>query len=592
MLKTLRAFASSAALAALIVSACAAARADTGPPVDPRKRLIVFACSAFRPDTVGAHVADLRSEYPGLAGLVIQFWPDDWKYVHMGGRQGLFCPRRYERANFRKTIDDLSTVDFAQLKDNFFRITTTVGATPEMPATKEETLNIDWFDGRWSVIADNMALYAQIAREVGFKGLMLDFEEYSQTHNPLWQVFRYKAFKSHRERNALPAKTFDDYARRVRGCGRVMMEKITAAYPDMTLLMIPDTGWPGHDHYDLLPAFVDGILQGAGPNVKLVDGLEQGYPLQTYDDFLKLKQRARRDGLKASLVPDLHKRRLRYGIGLWPDYRPDDFGGWHTRPGTLDRNFRSPKRLEHALYNAFTVSDEYVWLFFWEIDFWLRPATRRKPYAGLMHPHQCILCPHREMPQAYLDAFANCRSPHDLAWQSPVSLAEKLYTPEDLARMGPNILENASFESWTGGPGSPPDRWRTGGVGKLRRVETDAKFGRCAVEVSRKEERHMFIEQPISPEKYRGKAIVLGVWCRLTPNSDCSVTIQSKVGARYLGGGRRGPRPPAKDGNWHFIAAREVVPDKAEIINLRLNAYSLEPWEPVHFDGVIAVVEE
>jgi len=573
-LNAMCALASSVALAASVALACGAAGADTGPPVDPRKKLIFFACSSLRPDTVGAHLADLRSEYPGLDGLVIHFWPDDWKYVHMGGRHGLFCPRRYAEENFRKTIDDLSTVDFGHIRENFFRITTTVGATPKMPATPEETLNIDWFDDRWSVIADNMALYAGIAREVGFKGLMLDFEEYPQTHNALWQVFRYKAFKNHRERNALPAKTFDDYARRVRECGRLMMEKVTNAYPEMTLLMIPDTGWPGHDHYDLLPGFVDGILEGAGPKVKLIDGLEQGYPLQTYDDFMKLKQRARRDGLKASRVPDLHRSRLRYSIGVWPDYRPDDFGGWHTEPGTLERNFRSPKRLEQALYNAFTVSDEYVWLYFWEIDFWLRPATRRKPYAGLMHPHQCILCPHRDMPRAYLDALVKCREPHDLAWQSPVSLAQKLYTPEDLARMGPNILENASFESWTGGPDTAPDNWI------------------AAVEVSRKEESHMWIQQPIPPEKFRGKTIVLGVWCKLTPNSDCSVTIQSKVGPRYLGPGRRGPVLPARDGKWHFIAAREVVPDKAEKINLRLNAYSQEPWAPIQFDGVIAVVEE
>ena len=243
--------------------------------MDPRKKLIVFACSAFRPDTVGANLADLRSEHPGLAGLVIHFWPDDWKYIHMGGRQGLFCPRRYEEKDFRKTIDDLDAVDFGPLKHNFFRITTTVGATPEMPATKEETLNIDWFDERWSAIADNMALYAQLARDVGFKGLMLDFEEYPQTHNPLWQLFRYKAFRNHREQRGLPEKTFEEYVLRVRECGRLMASKMTDAYPDMTLLMIPDTGWPGHDHYDLLPAFVDGILEGAGPDIKLIDGISR-----------------------------------------------------------------------------------------------------------------------------------------------------------------------------------------------------------------------------------------------------------------------------------------------------------------------------
>ena len=158
--------------------------------------------------------------------------------------------------------------------------------------------------------------------------------------------------------------------------------------------------------------------------------------------------------------------------------------------------------------------------------------------------------------------------------------------------MGPNLIANDSFESWTGGPDTSPDNWLAGAVGKIRRIEEGAKLGKYAVEVSRKEESHMWIQQPIHPEKFRGKAIVLGVWCRLTPHSDCSVTVQSKVGARYLGPGRRGPTPPPRDGNWHFIAAREFVPDNAEIINLRLNAYSQEPWAPIQFDGVVAVVED
>lgn len=147
--KTLRTLAFWVALAALVVSVRAASGAETGPPVDPRKKLIVYAVCAFRPDTVGAHIADLGKDYPGLAGFAFFFWPDDWKYIHMGGRHGLFSPRPYAREDFHKVIAELGAVDFAALTENFFVITTTVGATPEMPATPEETLNIDWFDDRW-----------------------------------------------------------------------------------------------------------------------------------------------------------------------------------------------------------------------------------------------------------------------------------------------------------------------------------------------------------------------------------------------------------------------------------------------------------
>ena len=576
-----------AVLIGAILAGQAAATAEMGPPVSTDKKLIMWATGALGPHNLGNHIADLQKDYPTLDGLILVFWPDDIKFRHWGGRNGLFCPRKYSMDDFKGMIQDLKAVDFGHINENFLLVKTTVTARSDDAATAEETVNIDWFDDRWPVIADNMGLFASLAKDGGFKGILLDFEEYHTKHNPLCQTFRYQAFADFRKKQGLPAKTFNEYAAQVRKCGRLMMEKVTRAYPEITMLMIPDTGWPEHRHYDLLPAFVDGILEGAGPRVTLIDGIEQGYPLQTYAEYMQFRRKAEDVGPRLSKVPELFRKRITYGASLWVDYKTDDFGGWHTDDGKLDANFRSPERLEQALYNAFAASDKYVWLYQSHPDFFLRPSSRREG-AQLFHPYQCQLCPHRVMPEEYLVAFVDCRKPHDLAWTSPVSLEGKRYTEEELAAMGPNLLSNGSFETWRKGPALVPNDWAMGLVSGLRRVKKHVKNGKYAIALWMPKEARSYINQSFDAKPYRGKTILMGAWYKIGPNADCNVGITTKVGKRYVQSHSKRAR---KDGQWHFMSTRQTIPEEADRMYLQLNAYSLEPLAPAQLDGAIAVVE-
>ena len=579
-----------AAAAGFMLSVCRVT-AEMGPPVPPEKKLLIWASSALGPDNLRQHIAELGKENPGLDGLIIFFWPNDWTYRHWGGNHGQFGARRYTMADFSRTIEALKSTDMGHITENFLLVKTTIQAGPGGPPTKEETVNIDWFDERWPVIAENVGLYAAVAKEVGFKGLVLDFEEYQARHNPLHKYFRFKEFKEYRVKNGLPAKSFEEYTVKVRKCGRRMMQAVTKAYPDSTILMIPDTGWPGHAHYDLLPAFVDGILEGAGPDIRLIDGIEQGYPKQTYAEFMELRRTAQREGPRLSRVPELYSKRLTYGLGLWVDYKPDRFGGWHTAESELDTNFRSPKRLEHALYNAFTASDKYVWLYQRHPDYWLQPSSRSKPQSKLMHPYQCIRCPHSVMPQGYLDALVDCRRPHDLDWTSTVSTEPRawVYTAEQLAAMGPNLISNAGFETWSKGPPDPPDDWSVSfrGPFDLCQVTDGVKFGEYALQFSKPGETGLVVDQGLAAAPYRGKTIVMGAWCKLTADSSCRAQINSKVGPRWVGSSSKAP---PQDGEWHFICVGQTIPDKAVKIYLQLFPYSHKPDAPVQFDNAIAVV--
>ena len=571
------------ACASALVLSTVALRAEMGPPVSREKKLIGWGTNALSAHNYREHITALQADYPQLDGMIIVFWPDEWPYRHWGGSSGTFCERKFFREDFSRSIADLKAAEYGALTENFLFVATSVKVGHGM-------VNLDWFDERWHVIAENVGLYAAVAREVEFRGLLLDFEHYPADSHPLWPQFRYKAFKEYREKNGMPAVSLEDYCVQVRRRGLEMMAAVTAAYPDITVIMIPDTGWHGHRHYDLQPAFVDGILEGAGPNVRLIDGGEKGYPKQTYEDFMDIRRAAAKDGPRLSKVPELYRQRIRYGFGLWLDYTPDNFGGWHTEKTELEKNFRSPVRMEHAVYNALSAADDasYVWMLVWHPDYWWQPSSRGR--LSPMHPRQCILCPHLQgMPREYLAALARARQPHDLDWESPVSLIGKQYTAEELASLGPDLIANGSFESWGRGANEFPDDWVGTAVERVRRVE-GARFGKYAVELTKRDESHMLIDYVLPGAAYVGKTIVFGAWCKLAANSCGSVSILHFVGGKHIAASNQIPCPT--DGQWHFMTARQTIPDGTEKILLRLNAYCYEPYAPVQFDGAAAAVEE
>jgi len=132
--------------AALWLAVAAGVGGDPGPPVGREKRLIFFGISVLSAHNLHEYTAELAGEYPALQGVIVNFWPDDCKYRHWGGRNGLFGARPYTRGDFARTIADLKRVPPShRLKENFLYVTTTVHAGPEMMATPEETVNIDWF---------------------------------------------------------------------------------------------------------------------------------------------------------------------------------------------------------------------------------------------------------------------------------------------------------------------------------------------------------------------------------------------------------------------------------------------------------------
>lgn len=141
-------------------------------------------------------------------------------------------------------------------------------------------------------------------------------------------------------------------------------------------------------HYGLLPAFLDGLLEAATPDTKVVDAFEMSYTYKKRGEFLDAYHLVKNRAMATTSVPDRYRALMRVGFGLWIDHAWR-LRGWHTDPEEFSRNLRTPKEMEDALRTALEVSDEYVWLYSEQLNWWTgknvpreyREAVRRARHA-------------------------------------------------------------------------------------------------------------------------------------------------------------------------------------------------------------------
>ena len=81
----------------------------------------------------------------------------------------------------------------------------------------------------------------------------------------------------------------------------------------------------------------------------MIDGGEGAYPSIIHSEFSAVRQQAESAHQRAGFGGSVE-----YALGLWIDVNPDQYGGWHTAPAELDKNYRSPADLENSLYAALT----------------------------------------------------------------------------------------------------------------------------------------------------------------------------------------------------------------------------------------------
>ncbi len=288
----------------------------------------------------------------------------------------------WRREWFLEEIKVLQSARSTKLTDNFIRICAG-------PST------VDWFDDEgWKHAVEHFRIAAWISREGGFKGVLLDPENYVRA----LADGRRAPFNYNRQEQQAKY-TFTEYSAKVRQRGREVMEAMAAEYPGMTfftyfmqggLAMGPMGGdpWEGMEEkrYNLYPAFINGWLDAVPPGITIVDGNEHAYPHSSELQYLKRANATRNAAI--SLVAPENRAKYRAQVQVSIAIYLDAFVSFPTSDPHTDvitdpplEHLTVADRLREAVGFAREASDEYVWTWseqyrWWPTKFWrVKPQT-------------------------------------------------------------------------------------------------------------------------------------------------------------------------------------------------------------------------
>ena len=291
----------------------------------------------------------------------------------------VFGSRAFRLEEFNAAIADLKAAKWQRLTDNFL-------AVAIAPSGLDQ--NFNWFDdARWETIVNNWRVLVTIAKAGGCKGIILDPEHYG------FPLFRYA------DQRQRVDKPFAEYTTKVRQRGRELMTTTRQILPDITILCLYGYAvvWNSvrnsantrrvrsleEVNYGLFPAFLDGLLEAASPQARIVDGYESAYGFKKRSQFERAYEDIKRKAINLSEVPERYANQVEVGFGLWLDK-----GGikqWSTTDFT--KNYFQPDEFEQVLQAALQVSDRYVWVY----------SQAPRPF------------PPSNLPGAYLEAIASAR---------------------------------------------------------------------------------------------------------------------------------------------------------------------------------------
>jgi hypothetical protein len=324
----------------------------------PKKKLIGWGSDVAYPGKVQNNIRKIE-ELP-LDGIVLSNFSGKKDGKDFTFDWECFGQQKFERKQLTDTIQILKHIRFERFTDNFLRFNLQPG-------------DVDWFDD-FSVPLHNARMWSEVTQETGVKGWKFDVEDYKD------KTFVY------RKQKYADTKSFDEYAAQVRLRGRQMMEAIQAGFPNIVLLLSLAHSYVNRtphanrklaelSSYGLLPAFVDGLIEAAGPQVRLIDGQEQAYGYMTAEDYFRgyhdIKQRA------LELVPpELWKEyrgKMEAAVAIFANYQlavPRSEAQGRHWPATYLKPDQRLHLFEQNVYHALRTTDEYVWLYSELMGWW------------------------------------------------------------------------------------------------------------------------------------------------------------------------------------------------------------------------------
>jgi hypothetical protein len=321
----------------------------------PPKKLIEYGWDLPNPTYLRDNIRSM--ETTPFEGVIFRLSDD-------GGQ--VFKPEAWDEKKLKPQLKVLSDIKWGKFTDNFLSV--------------YAASTMDWFsDSDWQKVIDHTKFAAAAAKAARCKGVMFDPEPYG--NNP-WNYSEQKHAKT---------KTFLEYSRQARKRGKQFMRALSSQDDNLKLLMFYQYSmfyYISHDAdplrraqsvnsyaYGLMMPFLDGMLEAAGPGVQFIDGNEFSYyyksPLEYYRAYHTMRQSA-----KLYVAPELRvkfDRQVNAANALYVDYlfnfRPDIFKNNVASGMTPEERARW---FEHNTYYALQASDEYVWLYSENMNWWTK----------------------------------------------------------------------------------------------------------------------------------------------------------------------------------------------------------------------------
>jgi hypothetical protein len=306
---------------------------------------------------------------PGDVGRGLIFDVEEWESVAEG---------RAEKQ--RRAMETLESIEWGErFTDNFVML--------------YARSTMDWFsDEDWAKVAEHVRFCARAAKAGRCKGVLWDPEPYGG-RNP-WVYRRQPGHEG---------RTFEEYQGKVRERGAEFMRALQEEFPGLhvlamrilsdfqdgspfssPLLTIRDdevrTAKLARTYYGLHPAFLNGMLDAAEPDVTITDANEDAYYYTSALEYYRVYKVLRQDAL-VLVAPEnrsTYRSQVRVGHAVSVDYV---VGRWAGGLGGFSRGMThqglelTPEQraqwFEHNIYYALDTADEYVWV--WTerpLDWW------------------------------------------------------------------------------------------------------------------------------------------------------------------------------------------------------------------------------
>ena len=271
---------------------------------------------------------------------------------------------RHEYEEFAPEIKAFQSVkDWGRLTDNF------LWSSMAIWGAHKNYKGQDYFsDEDWDIILANVRLHARIARECGFKGILLDTEQYEHhAKGPWYFPFSYPLYADFGYKLAGEDKPrpFSEVAAKIRHRATQYAQAVSSEFPGIRLIVIPglyecgrlDAGTLEKNDLGLYPSFIDGLLLGLDDKATIISGSEGTYGKTSLMEIMRVRK-SYDEGIEELCRAPAHlKSRVSFAAGIWAE------PGRTWSDTDVSQNARTPQEHKLALQNAFKASGEYAWLY-------------------------------------------------------------------------------------------------------------------------------------------------------------------------------------------------------------------------------------